>query len=168
MVWVGRSYLFVQPMKGVFRKQNIFLQLLFGANRSAVWKCILQKTSCTTFWVHVIFHSHSVASLLSTHLKYSVGPKNSSNPSWHGFNKMLETFLVHVDMITSCGCCRFVSRIMRHWILRKQFGQKYICSGQIIGLRALTSIVKCCLIGKKKKKTRLAVTSKHTCTHHHS
>ncbi len=60
--------------------------------------------------------------------------QNCLNSLWHRFNKVLETFLkilVHIDMIASHSCCRFVGCTSMMWISRSTTSQR--CS---IGLRS--------------------------------
>ncbi len=60
--------------------------------------------------------------------------QNFFNSSFHWFNKVLETFLrdlVHIDMIASHSCCRFVGCTSMMWISRSTTSQR--CS---IGLRS--------------------------------
>ncbi len=60
--------------------------------------------------------------------------QNCLNSSWHRFNKVLKhssEILVHIDMIASRSCCRFVGCTSMMWISRSTTSQS--CS---IGLRS--------------------------------
>ncbi len=96
-----------------------------AVHRHAVWKnCVILPTG------HFIRYTLLVPGW--THFCL----QNCLNSSWHRFNKVLETFLrkqilVHIDMISSRSCCRFVCCTSMMRISRSTTSQR--CS---IGLRS--------------------------------
>ncbi len=91
---------------------------------------------CIYIYIYIIY-IHSLATLLGTLAGTGLTSfclQNCINSSWHRFNKVSETFLwdlVHIDMITSRSCCRFVVCTSMMRISRSTSSQK--CS---IGLRS--------------------------------
>ncbi len=86
---------------------------------SCVYTCAVTRAHTHT---HTHTHIHSLATLLGTPCKYWIGPPFASRTALiiRGIDstrcwKHSSEILVHIDMMVSCSCCRFVgcSSMMR-------------------------------------------------------
>ncbi len=94
--------------------------------------------------LHIHIYTHSLATLLGTPLLVPGWThfclQNCFNSSWHSFNRWLKhssEILVHIDMIASHGCCRFIGCTSMMWISRSPHPKAALLDWDLVTVEAI-------------------------------